>query len=414
MNIFAVIILVTLAADFILNLLADYYNLQSLDEGLPEEFSDVYDEDTYVKSQAYTKERTRFGILVSIFNLALLLTFWFAGGFNWLDEIVRGWELGLIWTGLVYIGFLMIAKSILSLPFSLYSTFIIEEKYGFNKTTPATFALDLLKGLGLGILLGGPLLAGILAFFTLIDQYAWLYAWGAVTVFTLIIQFIAPRWIMPVFNDFEPLEESDLRQKIRTYTDRVNFVMEGIYVMDGSKRSSKSNAFFTGFGRNKRIALYDTLINNHSDDELVAVLAHEIGHYKKKHILKNMAIGIVQTGIMFLLLSFFLNTQGLYEAFYMEQASVYAGLIFFGMLYAPVDMIISIFMQVLSRRYEFEADAFASATFHKEPMIDALKNLSKDNLSNLTPHPFYVFLNYSHPPVLQRIKAIRAAGERLP
>ncbi|HLR31652.1 MAG TPA: hypothetical protein VK074_04140, partial [Fodinibius sp.] len=241
MNIFAVIILVTLAADFILNLLADYYNLQSLDEGLPEEFSDVYDEDTYVKSQAYTKERTRFGILVSIFNLALLLTFWFAGGFNWLDEIVRGWELGLIWTGLVYIGFLMIAKSILSLPFSLYSTFIIEEKYGFNKTTPATFALDLLKGLGLGILLGGPLLAGILAFFTLIDQYAWLYAWGAVTVFTLIIQFIAPRWIMPVFNDFEPLEESDLRQKIRTYTDRVNFVMEGIYVMDGSKRSSKSN-----------------------------------------------------------------------------------------------------------------------------------------------------------------------------
>src|SRR5690625_300507 len=414
MNIFAVIILVTLATDFILNLLADYYNLQSLDEGLPEEFSDVYDEDTYLKSQAYTKERTRFGILVSIFNLALLLIFWFAGGFNWLDEIVRGWELGLIWTGLVYIGLLILAKSILSLPFSLYSTFVIEEKYGFNKTTPATFAVDLFKGLGLGILLGGPLLAGILAFFTFIDQYAWLYAWGAVTAFTLIIQFIAPRWIMPVFNDFEPLEESDLRQKIRTYADKVNFVMEGIYVMDGSKRSSKSNAFFTGFGKNKRIALYDTLINNHSDEELVAVLAHEIGHYKKKHILKNMGISIVQTGIMFMLLSFFLNTQGLYDAFYMEQASVYAGLIFFGMLYAPVDMIVSIFMQVLSRKYEFEADAFASATFRKEPMINALKNLSRDNLSNLTPHPFYVFLNYSHPPVLQRIKAIRAAGERLP
>jgi len=414
MNIFAVIILVTLATDFILNLLADYYNLQSLDEGLPEEFSDVSDEDTYLKSQAYTKERTRFGILVSAFNLALLLIFWFAGGFNWLDEIVRGWELGLIWTGLVYIGLLILAKSILSLPFSLYSTFVIEEKYGFNKTTPATFAVDLFKGLGLGILLGGPLLAGILAFFTFIDQYAWLYAWGAVTAFTLIIQFIAPRWIMPVFNDFEPLEESDLRQKIRTYADKVNFVMEGIYVMDGSKRSSKSNAFFTGFGKNKRIALYDTLINNHSDEELVAVLAHEIGHYKKKHILKNMGISIVQTGIMFMLLSFFLNTQGLYDAFYMEQASVYAGLIFFGMLYAPVDMIVSIFMQVLSRKYEFEADAFASATFRKEPMINALKNLSRDNLSNLTPHPFYVFLNYSHPPVLQRIKAIRAAGERLP
>lgn len=410
MNIFAIIILATLAIDFVLNLVADYYNLQSLDEGLPEEFSDVYDEDTYEKSQVYTKERTRFGILTSVFNLVLLLVFWFAGGFNWLDEIVRSWELGLIWTGLAYIGILILAKSILSLPFSIYSTFVIEEKYGFNKTTPKTFVLDLLKGLALGVILGGPLLAGILAFFTFIDQYAWLYAWGAVTAFTLFIQFVAPTWIMPIFNDFEPLKEGDLRQKIRDYADKVNFAMEGVYVMDGSKRSSKSNAFFTGFGKNKRIALYDTLIENHTEDELVAVLAHEIGHYKKKHIIKNMGISILQTGIMFFLLSAFLNTSGLYEAFYMEQMSVYAGLIFFGMLYAPIDMIVSVFMQVLSRKYEFEADRFASTTYRGEPMVDALKKLSKDNLSNLTPHPFYVFLNYSHPPVLQRIKAIRSTG----
>lgn len=409
MNIFAVIILATLAVDFILNLVSDYLNLQSLDQGLAEEFKDVYDEETYDKSQRYTKERTKFGILTSVFNLALLLVFWFAGGFQWMDEIVRGWELGVIWTGLVYIGILIVAKQILSLPFSIYSTFVIEEKYGFNKTTPKTFVLDLVKGLGLSILLGGPLLAGILAFFTFIDQYAWLYAWGAVTVFTLFIQFIAPTWIMPIFNDFEPLdEESDLRQKIRDYADKVNFAMEGVYVMDGSKRSSKSNAFFTGFGKNKRIALYDTLINNHEEDELVAVLAHEIGHYKKKHIIKNMAISIAQTGIMFFLLSIFLNSEGLFEAFYMEQMSVYAGLIFFGMLYAPIDMIVSVFMQILSRKYEFEADEFASTTYQKEPMIAALKKLSKDNLSNLTPHPFYVFLNYSHPPVLERIKAIRA------
>lgn len=407
MNIFAVIILATLAIDFVLNLVADYYNLQSLDEGLPDEFSDVYDEETYEKSQAYTKERTKFGIFTSTFNLVLLLVFWFAGGFNWLDEIVRSWELGVIWTGLVYIGLLILAKSILSLPFSIYSTFVIEEKYGFNKTTPKTFVLDLLKGLALGVILGGPLLAGILAFFTFIDQYAWLYAWGAVTAFTLFIQFVAPTWIMPIFNDFEPLEESDLRQKIRSYADKVNFAMEGVYVMDGSKRSSKSNAFFTGFGKNKRIALYDTLIENHTEDELVAVLAHEIGHYKKKHIIKNMGISILQTGIMFFLLSVFLNSQGLFDAFYMEQMSVYAGLIFFGMLYAPIDMIVSVFMQVLSRKYEFEADEFASTTYQREPMINALKKLSKDNLSNLTPHPFYVFLNYSHPPVLQRIKAIR-------
>jgi STE24 endopeptidase len=308
---------------------------------------------------------------------------------------------------LVYIGILILGRSIVSLPFSIYSTFVIEEKFGFNKTTLKTFVLDLLKGLGLGIALGGPLLAGILAFFTFIDQYAWLYAWGAVTIFTLFIQFVAPTWIMPLFNKFEPLEEGDLRQKIREYADKVNFKLEGIYVMDGSKRSSKSNAFFTGFGKTKRIALYDTLINNHSEDELVAVLAHEIGHYKKKHIIKNMIISIVQTGIMFFLLSIFLNSQGLYEAFYMQQSSVYAGLIFFGMLYAPIDMIVSLFMQILSRRYEFEADAFASLTYEKEPMIAALKKLSKDNLSNLTPHPFYVFLNYSHPTVLQRIKAIR-------
>ncbi len=408
MNIFAVIILATLAIDFVLNLVSDYLNLQSLDKGLPDEFSDVYDEETYDKSQRYTKERTKFGIFTSAFNLSVLLVFWFAGGFQWLDEIVRNWELGVIWTGLVYIGILIFAKQLFSLPFSIYSTFVIEEKYGFNKTTPKTFVLDLLKGLGLSIVLGGPLLAGILAFFTFIDQYAWLYAWGAVTVFTLFIQFVAPTWIMPIFNDFEPLKDGDLRQKIRDYADKVNFAMEGVYVMDGSKRSSKSNAFFTGFGKNKRIALYDTLIENHEDEELVAVLAHEIGHYKKKHIIKNMAISIAQTGIMFFLLSIFLNSQGLYNAFFMEQMSVYAGLIFFGMLYAPIDMIVSIFMQILSRKYEFEADEFASTTYQKEPMIEALKKLSKDNLSNLTPHPFYVFLNYSHPPVLERINAIRA------
>lgn len=407
MNIFSIIILATLAVDFGLNLVADLLNLNSLDQQLPDEFSNVYDEESYDKSQRYTKVRTKFGILTSIFNLAVLLVFWFSGGFNWLDGLIQGWHLGTIWMGLAYISILLLGKSILSLPFSLYSTFVIEERFGFNKTTPKTFVVDMLKGLALGVVLGGPLLAGILAFFTYIDQYAWLYAWGAVTVFTLIVQFIAPRWIMPIFNDFEPLEDGELRQKIRDYADEVNFALEGVYVMDGSKRSSKSNAFFSGFGKYKRIALFDTLIENHSDDELVAVLAHEIGHYKKKHIIKNMAISIVQTGVMFFLLSVFLNAGGLYSAFYMDEISIYAGLIFFGMLYAPIDMITSQLMHLLSRKFEFEADAFASNTFSKEPMIQALKKLSEDNLSNLTPHPFYVFLNYSHPTVLERIKSIR-------
>lgn len=408
MNIFGVIIVAALAADYLLNLFADIYNLRALDPELPESFEGVYDRETYRRSQEYTRVNTRFGILTSTFNLAVLLAFWFAGGFNWLDQLVRSWELGAIWTGLAYIGVLILFKTLLSLPFSIYSTFVIEERFGFNKTTPKTFVLDMLKGLGLAVVLGGPLLAGILAFFTYFQTYGWLYAWAAVTLFTLVIQFVAPRWIMPLFNDFEPLGEGELRRKIRAYASGVDFRMEGIYVMDGSKRSSKSNAFFTGFGRNKRIALFDTLIANHSADELVAVLAHEIGHYKKKHILKNMAVSILQTGVMFLLLSVFLHSAGLFEAFYMEQASVYAGLIFFGLLYAPVDMVLSVVMQMVSRSHEFEADAYAATTFRKEPMIAALKKLSKDNLSNLTPHPFYVFLNYSHPPVLQRIRAIRA------
>lgn len=408
MNIFSIIILLTLLIDFVLNLAADFYNLKALKTGLPGEFRGVYDEETYRRSQEYTKVNTRFGFIISAFNLAVLLIFWFAGGFNWLDQIVRDWELGIIWTGLAYIGILILFKTILSLPFSIYSTFVIEERFGFNKTTPKTFVLDMLKGLGLGIVLGGPLLAGILSFFTYFETYGWLYAWGAVTAFTLFVQFIAPTWIMPLFNKFEPLEDGELRQKIEEMTTRINFPLQGIFVMDGSKRSSKSNAFFTGFGKNKRIALYDTLIEKHTGDELVAVLAHEIGHYKKKHILKNIIISILHTGVMFLLLSIFLNAGGLYEAFYMEQPSVYAGLIFFGLLYAPIEMILSIFMQIISRKHEFEADRFAAETTRQpQSMIQALKKLSKDNLSNLTPHPFYVFLNYSHPPVLKRIEAIR-------
>jgi STE24 endopeptidase len=408
MNIFAVIILFTLLLDYILNLTADVLNLKSLQKELPEEFEDVIDENTYEKSQEYTRTKTRFGILTGTFDLAVLLVFWFAGGFNWLDQVVQTLGYGVIGTGLIYIGALVLFKIILSLPFGIYSTFVIEERFGFNKTTPQTFITDRLKSLGLSILLGGPLLAGIIAFFEFGGPWAWIWAWLAVTVFSLFVQFIAPTWIMPIFNKFEPLEDGELRQKIRDYAAEVRFPLKGVYVMDGSKRSTKSNAFFTGFGKNKRIALFDTLIEKHTHDELVAVLAHEIGHYKKKHIPKNMTVSILHTGVMFALLSLFLQVPGLFDAFYMDQMSVYAGLVFFGLLYAPVEMILSMIMQILSRKYEFEADEFAANTIEDpEAMVDVLKKLSKDNLSNLTPHPFYVFLNYSHPPVLERIESIR-------
>lgn len=414
MNIYAIIILATIAIDFILDLTSNYLNLKSLSKELPEEFEGVYDEDTYAKSQEYTKVRTKFGFLTGGFDLALVLGFWFSGGFNWLDQIVLAWGFGELATGLMYIGVLLLAKTILNLPFSIYSTFVIEERFGFNKTTPKTFVLDMVKGLGLGLLIGTPLLAGILWFFMYAGDFAWLYAWGAVTAFTLIMQYVAPTWIMPLFNKFTPLEEGELRTAIEDYAEKVNFPLKGLFVVDGSRRSSKSNAFFTGFGNNKRVGLYDTLIENHTVQELVAVLAHEIGHYKKKHIIKGMITSVAQTGVLFFLLSVFLNAQGLFDAFYMEEMSVYAGLIFFGMLYAPIDMILSVFMQMLSRKHEFEADAFAAETTGKpEDMVSTLKQLSKDNLSNLTPHSFYVFLNYSHPPVLERIRAIRSTNQEM-
>lgn len=408
MNIYTIIILAAFTVDFILDIISNYLNLKSLSTELPEEFNEVYDPETYAKSQEYTRVRTKFGFVTGTFDLALVLGFWFSGGFNWLDQIVRAWGYGELATGLIYIGILVLAKSLISLPFSIYSTFVIEERFGFNKTTPKTFVLDLVKGLALSLVIGTPLLAGILWFFMYAGDLAWLYAWGVVTLFTLIMQYIAPRWIMPIFNKFEPLEEGELRTAIEEYAEKVNFPLQGLFVMDGSKRSSKSNAFFTGFGKNKRIALFDTLIEKHSVPELVAVLAHEIGHYKKKHIVKGMVTSIIQTGVVFYLLSVFLQAEGLFDAFYMEQMSVYAGLIFFGMLYAPIDMILSVFMQIMSRKHEYEADAFAAETTGRpEDMIATLRKLSKDNLSNLTPHPFYVFLNYSHPPVLQRIRAIQ-------
>ncbi len=410
MNIFTIIILAAILIDFTLGIISNRLNLKALSKDLPEEFEDVYDEETYAKSQEYTRVNTKFGFITGTFDLLLLLVFWFAGGFNWLDQWARSFELGVIGTGLIFIGALVVAKMIISMPFSIYSTFVIEERFGFNKTTAKTFAMDRLKGLLLSVVIGGPLLAGIIAFFEYGGAWAWVYAWLAVTAFSLVMQYVAPTWIMPLFNKFEPLEDGELRQAIEEYADEVDFPLQGIYVIDGSKRSAKSNAFFTGFGKNKRIALYDTLIENHTTEELVAVLAHEIGHYKKKHIVKNMTISILHTGIMFALLSIFLQVPALFDAFFMEEMSVYAGLLFFSLLYSPVETILGIFMQMMSRKHEYEADHFAVSTIEKpEEMVNVLKKLSKDNLSNLTPHPFYVFLNYSHPPALKRIEAIRVS-----
>lgn len=408
MNPFALIILTALVLGFVLNVIANLFNLKALKLELPPVLEGIYKPDEYCNSQEYTRTITRFEFVTSTFRLFLLLSFWFASGFNYLDQVVRAWGYVPIVNGLLYIGILLISYNLLMLPFSAYATFVIEEHFGFNRATLRTFLLDRVKGLALMVLLGAPLLAGILALFEYSGPYAWLYCWAAVTVFSLAMQFIAPTWIMPLFNKFTPMESGELKEAVLQYARSVNFHIKNVFVMDGSKRSTKSNAFFTGFGRNKRVALFDTLIEKHTVPELVAVLAHEIGHYKKKHVPQGIVIGILHTGVVFFLLSVFLGSPGLYQAFYMEQQSIYTGLLFFGLLYTPMELLLSIVLQMVSRKNEYQADRFAVETIEEpQSLVDVLKKLSASNLSNLAPHPFYVFLNYSHPPLLQRVNAIQ-------
>jgi STE24 endopeptidase len=401
------IILITLIVDFTMNYVADRLNIGRLTTHLPERFSDVYDKKRYEQSQQYLKATTRLGSITSTIDLGILLAFWFLGGFGTLDHFVRetGWS--VIGCGLLFIGILSGCKFIISLPFSIYSTFVIEEKFGFNKTTPKIFVLDLLKSLILSLALGIPLLSAIFWFLESTGPWAWVICWGVTTVFILAVQYIVPTWIMPLFNKFTPLEDGELKDKLFAYAKTIDFPLTQIFVMDGSKRSTKSNAFFTGFGKNKRIVLFDTLINAHTPDELLAVLAHEMGHFKKKHIQRRLIFGILQMGVIFYLLSLFITQQSLFTAFYVETPSIYAGLVFFSILFSPVDLVISIVMQFFSRKDEYEADRFAVLTTKKaKALITALKKLSADNLANLTPHPFYVFLHYSHPPLAQRVAAM--------
>lgn len=407
-NQFYWLIIIALVGNFLITSWADWLNLKALDPQLPDDFADVYEAAAYAKSQRYTREKTRFGLVASGIDLVLLLIFWQAGGFNWLDFVVRGLGFGPVVNGLIYLGGLFVVKTLLAIPFSLYETFVLEEKYGFNRTTLRTFVLDMAKGVLLAAILGGPLVATLLFFFEWAGGAAWLYGWVLTTAFIVIVQFVAPTWIMPLFNTFTPLADGELRERIMNYARSVGFSLENVFVIDGSKRSSKSNAFFTGFGRHKRIALFDTLIARHSVPELVGILAHEIGHYKKHHIVQGMVISIAHLGVMLYLLSLSLGSQGLFDAFGMSHRSVYGGLVFFGLLLTPLELALSLLMNRLSRKNEFEADRFASQTTGSgEDLVLALKKLSVHNLANLTPHPFYVTLHYSHPPLLARIAAIR-------
>jgi STE24 endopeptidase len=408
MNPYLIFIFAVILAGYVIDLTVAIVNLRSLDPHLPEEFDKLYDRERYKKSQNYTRVTTTFSMVRETVSTAFTVAFILISGFNWVDGLARGFGMGTIVTGVIFTAILLLLTTFAEIPFSIYTTFVIEDRFGFNRTTPATFILDMAKGMVLTAVVGGPVLALVLWFFEKGGSWAWLYCWIGVVSVMMIIQFIAPVWIMPLFNKFTPLDAGELKEAVTDYAAREQFKIQGIYTMDGSKRSTKLNAFFTGFGQFRRIVFFDTLVEKLSVGEIVAVLAHEMGHNKLKHVFKMLAASIVQIGIMFLILSAFINNRGLFDAFGMAHVSIYASLVFFGFLYSPISMLLSVIFNIFSRRHEFQADRYAlTSTGELEMMISALKKLSVTNLSNLTPHPLHVFLNYSHPPVLERIKALR-------
>lgn len=407
-NVYFVIIVSLLLGQFLFTLVIEIVNLINMSDKPPEVFAAECPPEQYKKSQSYLKENTRLKIIESALFSLLLFAMILGKGFNTLDLFVRSFGFSPIPTGLLYLGILSLGMGLFQLPFSIYDTFVIEEKYGFNRTTVKTFITDLIKETILGMIIGGTALAGLLWFFETMGPQAWIYCWIAIVIYQLVLAYIQPTLIMPLFNKFTPLQEGELKQSIENYAKEQNFALKGIMTMDNSQRSTKANAFFTGFGKTRRVVLFDTLISNYSVEELVSIFAHEVGHYKKKHILKMLLIAITNTGLMFFLLSFFLNNEALFRAFGMEHLSIYASFVFFGILYSPIQTLVSIFFNSISRQFEYEADAYAVTTYHKpDSFIQALKKLTLDNLMNLTPHPWKVAVSYSHPTVVQRIEAIK-------
>ena len=408
MNFYFIFIISALIVEFILARITGYLNITSLSPELPEEFKNSYDESKYQNSQHYARTNEKFDIVSGTFDFLFIMCVILFGLFNVLDVFVRsmGFQSETI-NGLLFFGIFMIFQDIISTPFSLYRHFVIEERFGFNKMTIKTFVIDKIKGLFLMILIGIPLLGIILYFFESFGDIAWFYAWAIVSAFILVLQPLFTTFIAPLFNTFTPLEEGELKDSINSYSKKVQFPISRIDIMDGSKRSSHSNAYFSGIGKRKRIALYDTLVEKQSAQEILAIVAHEVGHYKKRHIQKGIVLSIISSGFMFFMLSVFMKNSQLFDVFSMEKLSVYGSLVFFQILFSPINMLLSLFTNILSRKNEFEADKYsAETTGNPLHLISGLKKLTVENLGNLTPHPLNVFLNYSHPPVLQRIRAL--------
>ena len=401
------IIIGILILNFIVDKVLNYLNAQHFKDVLPDEIADVYDAEEYKKSQIYKTTNYKFGILTSTFSLLITLLFFVFDGFEFVDNIARSFSNNLIIIALIFFGIIMIGSDFISTPFSYYKTFVIEEKFGFNKTTKKTFILDKIKGWLMLALLGGGILSLTIWFYQLTGKHFWLYAWALVAVFSIFMNMFYSKLIVPLFNKQTPLQEGSLRNKISEYAKSVGFNLNKIFVIDGSKRSTKANAYFSGFGSEKRVTLYDTLIKDLNEDEIVSVLAHEVGHYKKKHIIFNLISSILLTGLTLFILSIFISKPILSEALGVTIPSFHIGLIAFGLLYSPISEITGLIMNYFSRKFEYQADNYAKDTYKAEPLISGLKKLSKNSLSNLTPHKAYVFMHYSHPTLLDRIKSLK-------
>jgi STE24 endopeptidase len=402
-------IVLALTADFMIRSVAIILNVRFLSPSPPTGLDDIYEADGYRRSQEYIRAQSQFGLTVRFLKLGGLLIVWFAGGFNYIDQAVRliGWN--EISNGVLFFGILGVLTATFNILAECYATFVIEERFGFNKTNYKTFIFDALKGTVLSAVIGLPLLGGVLFFFEYTGTLSWLYAWVFAVVITLVISVIGPIWIMPMFNKFSRLESGELRDAIVDYASSVNFTYGNTYIIDGSKRSAHSNAFFAGFGKTKRIALFDTLIDQLSIDEIVSVIAHEVGHNKKNHIAFGLCLGVVHVGVLLFLFSRVMEQQVLFDAFLMDEVSIYASLMFFGFMLTPIELLISPAMQYLSRRNEYQADQWAVATTTDRRNLESgLKKLAAKNLANLSPHPFFVALNYSHPPLSSRLRSIQS------
>jgi Zn-dependent protease with chaperone function len=402
-----ILIIFFVAADYLLEQTLSALNRGRLSPVIPAKLVGIYDQEKYARQQNYSLVNSHFDDFARLFTLALELGMLFLDGFAWVDDIARSISDNDIVISLIFFGILFIGNEILTLPFTLYSTFIIEERFGFNTTTAKTFLFDSIKSMLLAIVLGGGILALILWLYQQLGDHFWLATWAAISLFSLIMLLFYSEWIVPLFNKQKPLEEGELRTAIEAFADKAGFGLKNIFVIDGSKRSTKANAYFTGFGKKKRVVLYDTLIEQLTAEEVVAVLAHEVGHYKKKHVVSSLILSFVQSFVLLYILSLFLRLPVSAEVLNAAKPSFHIGIVVFGLLYQPISVVLALVMNVFSRKHEYEADAFAAEYGLGEALISGLKKISVQALSNLNPHLAYVFVHYSHPTLLQRMERIQ-------